>query len=99
MSARLLLLLAIHAFAMSAELDRLVARAKSLVEEIRECDVVILRDPRDLLPYLLRLGYNRQVALATIAEVRDLAEFTIDHHFPIFVSAGSHHTQRILRYW
>ena len=99
MSARLLLLLGIHAFGTSAELDRLVARARSLVEEIRECDVVILRDPRDLLPYLLRLGYNRQVALATIAEVRHLAEFTINHHFPIFVNAGSPHTQRILRSW
>jgi hypothetical protein len=81
------------------ELDRLVTRAKSLVQDLSDCEVVILRDPRDLLPQLLRRGYSRQAALTTVAEVRHFAEFTVDHHFPIFVNAGSPHTQRILRSW
>jgi hypothetical protein len=83
----------------SDALERLVTRAKSLVQDLSDCPVVILREPRDLLPHLLRQGYARQVALATIAEVRHLAAFTIDHRFPIFVNAGSPHTQRILRSW
>jgi len=70
-----------------------------LLREIEKCNVVVLRDPGDLVPYLLRFGYSRRTANETIDEVRHLAEFTIDHRFPIFVNATSPHVKRILSSW
>ena len=70
-----------------------------MVPEIEAGQVVILASESGLLPYVRSWGYTRAVARQTVQEVRSLAEFTIDHHFPIFVNASSVHVQRIIRSW
>jgi hypothetical protein len=70
-----------------------------MAPQIKPGQVVILSSESALLPYLRLWGYTRTVASQTLQEVRSLAEFTIDHHFPIFVNASSIHVQRIVRSW
>lgn len=70
-----------------------------MVPEIEPGQVVILASESALLPYVRSWGYTRGVAKQTLQEVHSLAEFTIDHHFPIFVNASSVHVQRIIRSW
>jgi len=77
----------------------LIKEALSVAPEIKPGQVVILSSQSALLPYLRSWGYSRAVASQTLQEVRSLAEFTIDHHFPIFVNASSVHVQRIVRSW
>ena len=78
-------------------LSPLVRRALSFVPEIDSTQVVILDKAPGLRKYLLDWGYSSEVAKATEREVKTLAEFTIDHHYPIFINADTNHYQRILK--
>src|SRR5262249_39986104 len=80
-------------------LPLLVRQAIALLLFIDVRQVVILPRPSDVSIYLVRWGYSEQATLETVSEVASLAEFTIDHHFPIFINAGSSHYRRILESW
>jgi hypothetical protein len=80
-------------------LPGLIKEALAIVPEIKPGQVVILSGESGLLPHLRSWGYTQAVANQTLKEIRSLAEFTIDHHFPIFVNATSLHVQRIVRSW
>jgi hypothetical protein len=79
--------------------NALIRRALSFVPDIKPKHVVILTERSELPGYLAAWGYSRLVTHRTVQEIGAFAEFTIDHHFPIFVNAGSSHFQRILRSW
>ncbi len=80
-------------------LPLLVKQAIALLPFIDDGQVVILPRTSDLSVYLVSWGYSRDTASQTVAEVAPLAEFTIDHHFPIFINGGSPHYRRILASW
>ncbi len=61
--------------------------------------MVTLPRATEVSPYLLSWGYSRETTSATVEELGTLAEFTIDHHFPIFINAGSPHYRRISASW
>jgi hypothetical protein len=79
--------------------NELIQRALSFVPDIKAEHIVILTQRSELLGYLLAWGYSQPVTHRTVQEVGAFAEFTIDHHFPIFVNASSSHFRRILRSW
>jgi hypothetical protein len=79
-----------------SDLPAVVRRALTFVPMVPAGQVVVLR-PEAVTPYLLSWGYNPEAAQATIAELHGLAEFTIDHHFPIFVNAESVQYLRIVQ--
>src|SRR6266567_8505329 len=80
-------------------LPLLVRQAIALIPFIEDRQVVILPRASDVSVYLVSWGYSRETASETVAELAPLAEFTIDHHFPIFINAGSPHYRRILASW
>jgi hypothetical protein len=84
------------------KIDRLpvlVRCALSLVPNIDPAQVVVLDSASGLTKYLLEWGYSRQVSDQTVQEIEKLAEFTIDHHYPIFINRDTYHYRRILKSW
>ena len=77
----------------------LVGQAIALLPFIEDWQVVTLAQASDVSPYLVRWGYSRESASETVEEVTHLAEFTIDHHFPIFINAGSSNYRYIQASW
>ena len=77
----------------------LVRQAIALLPFIEDWQVVTLRQASDVSLYLVSWGHSRETASATVEELAHLAEFTIDHHFPIFISAGSLNYRHILASW
>jgi len=80
-------------------LPLLVRQAIALLPFIENRQLVILPRASGVSTYLVSWGYSRKTALETVNEVAPLVEFTIDHHFPIFINAGSSHYRRILESW
>jgi hypothetical protein len=80
-------------------LPLLVRQAIALLPFIEERQVVILRRAGDGSVYLVNWGYSPETASETIKHLAKLVEFTIDHHFPIFINAGSPHYRHILESW
>jgi hypothetical protein len=77
----------------------LVRQAIALLPFIEERQIVILPRASDVSVYLLSWGYSRETASETVEQLAKLVEFTIDHHFPIFINAGSPHYRHILASW
>jgi hypothetical protein len=82
-----------------AQLPALVHRALDFLPEVRADQVVVLIESRELRSYLSAWGYSPDSSSETVQEIKGLAEFTIDHHFPIFINASTWHYQRILKSW
>ncbi len=76
-----------------------VRHAIALLPFIEDRQVVILPRAVKVSEYLVSWGYSREIAAETVNELADLAEFTIDHHFPIFINAESPNYIRILASW
>ncbi len=49
---------------------------------MEQLHVLVLANHHDLLSYLLAWGYDQDVAIKTLQEIRPLAELT-DHHFSL----------------
>jgi hypothetical protein len=77
----------------------LVRQAIALLPFIEDRQVVILPRASGVSLYLVSWGYSRETASETVGELATLAEFTIDHHFPIFINGGSPHYRRISASW
>lgn len=82
-----------------AALPAMVQKALSFVPLIRTDQVVVLKDVDEVRSYLSEWGYTPRAASEFVQEIKPLAEFTIDHHFPIFINASTQHYQRILKSW
>src|SRR5205823_12512750 len=82
-----------------ADLPAMVQEAVSFLPEIRMDQVVLLKEVDEIESYLSEWGYAPGAAREFIHEIKPLAEFTIDHHFPIFINASTQHYQRILKSW
>ena len=83
----------------AAKQSPLVRQAIALLPFIEDRQVVILSRASDVAVYLVSWGYSRETAAETVKELASLVEFTIDHHFPIFINAASPHYRRILASW
>lgn len=79
----------------AGELPPVVRHALTFVPEVRPDQVVVIAGVEALEHILKERGYDSEVVLETIEEVKGLAEFTIDHRFPIFINASSYHYRRI----
>src|SRR5215471_4211003 len=77
----------------------LVRQAIALLPFIEDSQVVTVPQAGEASLYLVSWGYSRETASATVEELGMLAEFTVDHHFPIFINAGSSHYRRISASW
>jgi hypothetical protein len=87
------------ALSASRKHPRLVRNAIALVPFLKEQQVLMLARPSDVAAYLVEWSYSPETALETTKDLAALAEFTIDHHFPIFINAGSPRYRRILVSW
>lgn len=76
-------------------LPAVVLRALSFVTELRPSQIVMLEDAQALEPFLRARGYDKGARKDTIKRVKGLAEFVIDHRFPIFVNTSTYHYRRI----
>ena len=77
----------------------LVQQAIALLPFIEDSQVVTIQQTSEVSRYLVSWGYSRETASATVEGLGMLAEFTVDHHFPIFINAGSSNYRRILASW
>jgi hypothetical protein len=83
----------------AADLKRLLQKALSFVPQVDPSHVVVITALEEVVPHLTARGYEAGVASETVRQLEGLAEFTLDHRYPIFINAGSRHVQRILRSW
>lgn len=80
-------------------LPLLVLHAIALLPFIEDRHVVILPRASDVSVYLVSWGYPLETASEIVEGLSHLAEFTIDHHFPIFIDAASSNYRYILASW
>ena len=83
----------------ASRLPLLVRHAIALLPFIQDRQVVILAHARDVSVFLVDWAYSRETASDTVGELEMLTEFTIDHHFPIFINAESPHYRRLSASW
>src|SRR5438132_594734 len=83
----------------ASALPPMVEKALSFLPEIKADQVVILKDADEIKAYLSEWGYSPRAAREFVHEIKPLAEFTIDHHFPIFINASNQHYRRLLKSW
>jgi hypothetical protein len=80
-------------------LPPLVRRALEFLPGVRPDQVILLEDLKEVAPFLRARGYSAQAVTETTNKLQGLAEFTIDHRFPIFINGATWHYQRILASW
>jgi hypothetical protein len=79
--------------------SELVVKALTFVPLVKSSQVLVINDPEETGECLLQWGYSPDVIRDTIGSLRHLAEFTIDHHFPIFINAATYQYRRLELSW